>query len=61
MALERLLHEGQRSFFVANLGDVTLEDLAFLVDRTPQVNHLAIELHIHLAEVPAPVPESTHP
>jgi hypothetical protein len=29
--------------------------------RSPQVDHLTIELHVHLVEVPAPLAEATHP
>ena len=31
-----------------------------MVDRAPQVYHLAIELHAHLVEMPSPVPEPAH-
>ena len=61
MALKRLFHEGQRGGFVARPGDKAFEDLAFVIDRAPEVNHLAIELHVHLVEMPAPVSESAHP
>jgi hypothetical protein len=37
LALERLLHEGQRRVLVAGFRDVALENLAFLVDRAAQV------------------------
>ena len=29
--------------------------------RTPEVHHLAIQLHEHLVQVPTPVPETPHP
>jgi hypothetical protein len=61
MALQRLLHEVQRRVLVAGLRNVTLEDLAFLVDRAPQLDHLAIQFHVHLIKVPAPMPEAAHP
>src|SRR4051795_10164945 len=60
MALERLLHELQRCSLVAIFGDEALEDLAFVIDGTPEVAHLAVHLHVHLIEVPAPLPEPTH-
>src|SRR3954447_22819850 len=60
MAFERLLHELQRCDLVAVLGDEALEDLTFVVDRTPQVAHLAVHLHVHLVEVPTPLAEPTH-
>src|SRR3546814_3637124 len=31
-----------------------------MIDRAPEVMHLAIDLHVHLVEVPAPLPEPTH-
>ena len=36
-------------------------DLALLCDCAPQVDHLAIEIHVHLVEVPAPLTEAPHP
>ena len=41
--------------------DVTLEDLAFLADCAPKVDHLAIQLLVHLIKVPAPLPKASHP
>jgi len=60
MPFQGLLHEGQSRRFVAFPGDEALEDFALVIDRAPQVDHLAIELHVHLVEVPAPVPEAPH-
>src|SRR3954453_5645921 len=60
MALERLLHELERCGLVPVLRHEALEDLAFVIDRTPQVAHLTVHLHVHLIEVPAPLPEPTH-
>ena len=31
-----------------------------MIDRSPQVHHLAIELDVHLVEVPAPMAEPAH-
>lgn len=61
MALQCPLNEGERGFLVAGLRDVALEDLTFLVDRPPQVDQLAIQLHVHLIKMPAPLPEPSHP
>ena len=61
MALQRLLHEGQRRRFVPFLGDVALKDLAFVIDGAPQVHHLAIHFDVHLVEVPFPMPKAVHP
>ena len=60
VALECLLHERQRGVLVALLRHEAFEDLAFLVDCAPQVDHLAIELHVHLIKVPAPLEEVAH-
>jgi len=60
VALERLLHEGERCLLVSDLGDVALEDLAPLVDCAPEVMHLAVDLHIHLVEVPFPLAKALH-
>ena len=42
VAFERLLHEGEGGCFVALFGDKAFENLAFLVDRAPQVPYSAI-------------------
>jgi hypothetical protein len=31
-----------------------------LVDRAPQIDHLAIKFHVHIVEVPAPMAEAAH-
>jgi hypothetical protein len=31
-----------------------------MIDRPPEVHHLAVQLHVHLVEVPAPVAETAH-
>ena len=31
-----------------------------MIHRPPQVDHLAIELHIHLVEVPSPMTKAAH-
>lgn len=58
MTLQRLLHEGQSSCHDSFLGYEALEDLAFLIDCSPQVDPLATQLHIHLVEAPPPPPEA---
>ena len=58
--LKRLLHERQSRGFVPFLGDVALQDFTLLVDRSPQVMTLAVDLHEHLVEMPFPLPEATH-
>src|SRR6186713_2938066 len=47
-SFERLPHEPERGGLVPRLRDVALEHLALLVDRSPQVVHLAVDLHIDL-------------
>jgi hypothetical protein len=46
LALQGLLHEGQGRGFIAFLRDEALQNLAFVIDRSPQINHLAIKLHV---------------
>ena len=60
VALQRLLHERQSRSFVALLCDEALQDLAFVIDRAPQVMPLAIDLHEHLIKMPFPMPETPH-
>jgi len=38
MAFERLLHELQRCCFIASARDVTFQDLAFVIDRTSEID-----------------------
>lgn len=47
--------------FIAGFSDVTLEDLTFVIDRTPEVHHLAVQLHVHFIKVPFPMAEAPHP
>ena len=35
--------------------------LTFMIDRSPEVDHLTIELHVHLVEMPLPVSKPSHP
>lgn len=52
--LDRFLQEVQCRFLVPGLGHEALKHLAFMVDGAPQVVPLAIDLHEHLLQVPAP-------
>ena len=54
------LQESENGFLVASPGDAALEDLARPVDHAPKTDHLAIELHVHLVVIPAPLPEASH-
>ena len=56
MALHRLLHEGQCCSFIAGFRDEALEDFSFVIDGAPEVVRLAVDLHVHLIEMPAAVP-----
>ena len=60
MPLKRLLHEAQCCVLVAGFGDVAFQDLSFVIHGPSQIDHLPIELHVHLVEVPAPLTETTH-
>jgi hypothetical protein len=40
---------------VAGLGNKAFEHFALLIDCTPQVDHLAVQLHVHSIEVPTPI------
>jgi hypothetical protein len=61
MTLKRLPNEGQRCRLVRGLGDVALQHLTFMIDRPPQVDHFAIQLHVHLFLMPTPVAKAMHP
>lgn len=53
MALEGLAHEGEGGSLGPRVGDVAFQNLAFMAHRAPEVDHLAVQLHVHLAEMPA--------
>jgi hypothetical protein len=38
-----------------------LEHLTLVIHRPPQVDHLAVQLHVHLVQMPAPVAKAAHP
>ena len=61
VALECLLHEGESRGFVPFPGDEALQDLTFVIDRAPQIDHLDIDLHEHFVEAQAPMSEALHP
>ena len=60
VALQYILHEWKPCVLVPRFGDEALEDLALVVDGAPEVDHLVVELHVHLVEMPASVPEPAH-
>jgi hypothetical protein len=59
--LSRLLDELERGLLVPGFREETYENLAVLVDRTPQLMHLATDLHLHLVKVPVPMAKALHP
>lgn len=53
--LHRFLQEFQRRSLVSGFGDIGFQHLALVVDCAPQVMGLAVYLHKHLIQVPAPL------
>ena len=53
--LQQLSHELRRGMLVPFGLDQHIEDLAFGIDGTPQVDHAAIDLEIDLIQMPARV------
>ena len=60
LPLERFFLEPERGTLVARFGDVALEDLALVIDGAPEIDHLAVKLHVHF-EVPSPTSKAPHP
>jgi len=60
LALQGLIDAGQSSFLVASFGNVTPENLAFIINRTRELAHLAADLHVQLVQRPALVPKPAH-
>ena len=57
----RLLQRTQRSLAIAGLRDEAFEHLALVVDGAPEVVRHAVDFHVDLVEVPAPVSAGPHP
>ena len=59
-----LLHDAlekfQRRSFVPPRGDHRRQDFAFMVDGAPKIAQLAVDLHKHLVQVPAPLRIAAH-
>ena len=55
MSYHRILDEFQRRGLIAGRGDERLQDLALVVDGPPEVARPAVDLHVDLVEVPAPL------
>jgi hypothetical protein len=60
LPLERLFYEPVRGTLVERFSNVAFEDLAFVIDGAPKVDHLAVELHVHFV-VPLPTSKAPHP
>jgi hypothetical protein len=60
IALHRFLDELQRRGLVTGLGDEGFQHFAFVIHRPPQVVELAIDLHVDLVQVPAPLSDLAH-
>lgn len=54
------LQEFQCSLTIPALRDVALEDFSLMIDGAPEVMHLAVDLHVHLVEVPLPLAALAH-
>lgn len=46
MTLQRLPHEGEYRRFIPFPGDKAFQNFAFVIDGAPQIDHLAIHLHV---------------
>ena len=60
MTFQSLAHEPQSGGFIAGFGDIALKHLTLVIHGAPEVMHLAVDLHVDLVEVPAPMPEALH-
>lgn len=60
MPLQRFLQEFQRRLPISGLRHEALEHFAFVIDGPPEIVPLAVDLHEHLVQVPAPTAR-THP
>jgi hypothetical protein len=61
VALQGFLHECQSRRIIAFLGNKALKHPTFMINSAPQVMQLSFDPHVHLIEVPAPLPETPHP
>jgi hypothetical protein len=60
VALHHLLDELQRRRLIAGLAGEGFQHLALVIDGSPEVMHLAVDLHIDLVQVPSPVGVGSH-
>ena len=60
MPLQRPLDELERRGPAPILGDEGFQHLALVVDSPPEIAHLAVDLHVDLVKMPAPVGVGAH-
>ncbi len=58
--LQRIFQNPQSRSFFPFLGNVAFQDLAFVINRTPEVMHLAVDLYINLIDMLLPLLEAPH-
>ena len=61
MPLQCFPHKFQSAVIVSGPGDEAFQNLALMIDRTPEVVALPNCLHEHLVQMPATVPAAAHP
>ena len=61
MPLQRLLQRDQDREFISGFRDIALQNLTLVINRTPQVMPLAVDLDEHFVKVSAPLPKSPYP
>ena len=49
------LKEFQRGLLVQCLGDEALQDLTLVIDGSPEIVPLAVDLHEHFGQMPSPM------
>lgn len=60
VALQRSLDKRQSRRFIPFLRDIALKNFAFVINRSPKVVTLAVDLYEHLVEVLAPMMIASH-
>lgn len=60
IALQRLLEEAQSSRIIPFLGDIAFQDFTLVINGSPQVMRLSIDLHEDFINVPTPICIALH-
>jgi len=60
VSLHCFLQKGKCSLLIPGLGNVALEHLTFMIDGTPEVMLVPVDLHENLIEMPLPLSMLTH-